>query len=175
MSGPARRRSGPRRAAGDEDRDLMLYSEGERQIDRPPRTRTRAVGPITVTELRGHRWKAHPPAWDSCRQSDPRPGPRSGFHLPIHHRRPLDQRPIDFAATPLATLSRGCTLRGRTEDVMEGNAFLAAPEIGSPESGANGLAAFIPVRPRLFGIAYRMLGSAAEAEDIVQEVWLRWR
>jgi RNA polymerase sigma-70 factor (TIGR02957 family) len=31
------------------------------------------------------------------------------------------------------------------------------------------------VRPRLFGIAYRMLGSAAEAEDIVQDVWLRWQ
>ena len=29
-------------------------------------------------------------------------------------------------------------------------------------------------RPRLFGIAYRMLGSAMEAEDIVQEVWLRF-
>jgi RNA polymerase sigma-70 factor (ECF subfamily) len=31
------------------------------------------------------------------------------------------------------------------------------------------------VRPRLFGIAYRMLGSAAEAEDIVQDVWVRWQ
>jgi RNA polymerase sigma-70 factor, ECF subfamily len=31
------------------------------------------------------------------------------------------------------------------------------------------------VRSRLFGIAYRMLGSAAEAEDIVQDVWLRWQ
>src|SRR5437867_3395971 len=39
----------------------------------------------------------------------------------------------------------------------------------------HGLAAFAPVRPRLFGIAYRMLGSAAEAEDIVQDVWLRWQ
>ena len=29
-------------------------------------------------------------------------------------------------------------------------------------------------RGRIFGIAYRMLGSAAEAEDVVQEVWLRW-
>ena len=37
------------------------------------------------------------------------------------------------------------------------------------------LAQFIKVRPRLFGIAYRMLGSAAEAEDIVQDVWLRWQ
>ena len=35
--------------------------------------------------------------------------------------------------------------------------------------------AFLSVRPRLFGIAYRMLGTAAEAEDIVQEVWLRWQ
>ncbi len=39
----------------------------------------------------------------------------------------------------------------------------------------DGLSAFLSVRPRLFGIAYRMLGSAAEAEDIVQEVWLRWQ
>jgi len=29
-------------------------------------------------------------------------------------------------------------------------------------------------RPRLQGIAYRMLGSLAEAEDVVQDVWLRW-
>jgi RNA polymerase sigma-70 factor (ECF subfamily) len=35
-----------------------------------------------------------------------------------------------------------------------------------------GLSVFSSVRPRLFGIAYRMLGSAAEAEDIVQDVWL---
>lgn len=29
-------------------------------------------------------------------------------------------------------------------------------------------------RPRLFGIAYRMLGEVAEAEDVVQEAMLRW-
>jgi RNA polymerase sigma-70 factor (TIGR02957 family) len=34
---------------------------------------------------------------------------------------------------------------------------------------------FSGVRPRLFGIAYRMLGSAIEAEDLVQDVWLRWQ
>jgi RNA polymerase sigma-70 factor (TIGR02957 family) len=39
----------------------------------------------------------------------------------------------------------------------------------------DGLSTFAEVRPRLFGIAYRMLGSAAEAEDIVQDVWLRWQ
>ncbi|MFD7873507.1 RNA polymerase sigma-70 factor [Streptomyces sp. NPDC059766] len=29
-------------------------------------------------------------------------------------------------------------------------------------------------RPRLFGLAYRMLGSAEEAEDAVQDAYLRW-
>jgi RNA polymerase sigma-70 factor (ECF subfamily) len=29
-------------------------------------------------------------------------------------------------------------------------------------------------RPRLYGIAYRMLGTVAEAEDVVQDAWLRW-
>jgi RNA polymerase sigma-70 factor (TIGR02957 family) len=36
-------------------------------------------------------------------------------------------------------------------------------------------AVFMTVRPRLFGIAYRMLSSVTEAEDLVQEVWLRWQ
>jgi RNA polymerase sigma-70 factor (ECF subfamily) len=39
----------------------------------------------------------------------------------------------------------------------------------------DGLSAFLNVRPRLFGVAYRMLGSAVEAEDIVQDVWVRWQ
>src|SRR5712692_4484752 len=39
----------------------------------------------------------------------------------------------------------------------------------------DGLSVFAAVRPRLFGIAYRMFGSAAEADDIVQDVWLRWQ
>jgi len=34
--------------------------------------------------------------------------------------------------------------------------------------------AFEAMRPRLVGIAYRMLGTFADAEDIVQEAFLRW-
>jgi len=39
----------------------------------------------------------------------------------------------------------------------------------------DGLSAFLNVRPRLFGIAYRIVRSTVEAEDIVQDVWLRWQ
>ena len=30
-------------------------------------------------------------------------------------------------------------------------------------------------RPRLLGLAYRLLGSRSDAEDVVQDAWLRWR
>lgn len=36
-------------------------------------------------------------------------------------------------------------------------------------------ATFMAYRPKMFGIAYRMLGSAADAEDLVQDAWLRWQ
>lgn len=35
-------------------------------------------------------------------------------------------------------------------------------------------ATFAALRPRLFSIAYRMLGVRADAEDVVQDAWLRW-
>ncbi|MEW2530655.1 RNA polymerase sigma factor SigJ [Streptomyces sp. NPDC047071] len=35
--------------------------------------------------------------------------------------------------------------------------------------------AFQRLRPRLFGIAYRILGSVSEAEDVVQDAWVRWQ
>ena len=39
--------------------------------------------------------------------------------------------------------------------------------IGAAES-------FDPLRPRLVRVAYRMLGSVADAEDVVQEAFIRW-
>lgn len=36
-------------------------------------------------------------------------------------------------------------------------------------------ALFERTRPRLFGVAYRVLGNAVEADDVVQEAWIRWQ
>ncbi|ELA00662.1 RNA polymerase sigma factor SigJ [Cupriavidus sp. HMR-1] len=35
-------------------------------------------------------------------------------------------------------------------------------------------ASFEPLRPKLIRVAYRMLGSVADAEDVVQEAFIRW-
>ena len=40
---------------------------------------------------------------------------------------------------------------------------------------ADGLSVFLSTRARLFGIAYRILKSAADSEDLVQDVWIRWQ
>jgi RNA polymerase sigma-70 factor, ECF subfamily len=44
---------------------------------------------------------------------------------------------------------------------------------GGPAS-RDAAASFDPLRPRLIRIAYRMLGSVADAEDVVQEAFIRW-
>ncbi|MCO5995657.1 RNA polymerase sigma-70 factor [Actinoallomurus rhizosphaericola] len=51
----------------------------------------------------------------------------------------------------------------------------SADHPGGPADLDEAMTVFARVRPRLFGIAYRMLGSATEAEDLVQDVWLRWQ
>lgn len=44
------------------------------------------------------------------------------------------------------------------------------PTIGQQDAAAT----FEPLRPRLTRVAYRMLGSVADAEDVVQEAFVRW-
>src|SRR5690625_6860488 len=42
------------------------------------------------------------------------------------------------------------------------------------ESTAEATAAFVAHRNLLFTVAYEILGSATDAEDVLQETWLRW-
>jgi RNA polymerase sigma factor (sigma-70 family) len=50
--------------------------------------------------------------------------------------------------------------------------FLGASRM--TEQGIDKASAFEAARARLVALAYRMLGSRAEAEDVVQDVWLKW-
>jgi len=52
------------------------------------------------------------------------------------------------------------------------------PRAGSSDGTAmagTAVEEFEAQRPRLFGLAYRLLGSAMDAEDVVQDAYLRWR
>ncbi|WP_460070501.1 sigma-70 family RNA polymerase sigma factor [Streptomyces sp. YKOK-I1] len=51
----------------------------------------------------------------------------------------------------------------------------AEPTLTTPDDLEDAVAVFVHHRGRLFGIAYRILGSTVEAEDVVQEAWLRWQ
>jgi RNA polymerase sigma-70 factor (ECF subfamily) len=44
----------------------------------------------------------------------------------------------------------------------------------TPASSQDAAAVFDPLRPLLIRVAYRMLGSVADAEDVVQDAFLRW-
>ena len=49
-------------------------------------------------------------------------------------------------------------------------ALRAVPTVSDADT-----ASFQTVRPRLFGIAYRVLGNRSEADDVVQDAWIRWQ
>jgi hypothetical protein len=68
---------------------------------------------------------------------------------------------------------------------MSHNRGAHRPVVGTPEtqektmkprlpSDLDAAASFAPLRPRLMRIAYRMSGSIADAEDVVQDAFLRW-
>jgi RNA polymerase sigma-70 factor (TIGR02957 family) len=50
----------------------------------------------------------------------------------------------------------------------------AATPLGSGDGVEPATEAFLAHRNLLFTVAYEMLGSAADAEDVLQETWLRW-
>src|SRR5277367_6090446 len=44
----------------------------------------------------------------------------------------------------------------------------------SAATGSQEVSAFEALRPHLMSVAYRLTGTVADAEDVVQEAWLRW-
>ncbi|GII32499.1 RNA polymerase sigma-70 factor [Planotetraspora mira] len=58
----------------------------------------------------------------------------------------------------------------------EGTTDAAGPLAGDghTDSAIEATEAFVAHRNLLFTVAYEMLGSAADAEDVLQETWLRW-
>ena len=59
---------------------------------------------------------------------------------------------------------------------IESQGFAAACELTAARRTVDGMTddPFVTHRSLLFTVAYEMLGSAADAEDVVQETWLRW-
>ena len=64
---------------------------------------------------------------------------------------------------------------GRRELTVSGRPENGPPPRPDRDGGAYALAAFEEHRGLLFSIAYRMLGSVADAEDVLQEAFLRWQ
>ena len=58
-----------------------------------------------------------------------------------------------------------------TSQTAPGNRGESTSRDGRPDPATE---AFVAYRNLLFTVAYEMLGSAADAEDVLQETWLRW-
>lgn len=65
------------------------------------------------------------------------------------------------------------SVRGPLRLAATGGVAVPPGSVG-PVSDADA-ASFHAMRPRLFGIAYRVLGCAIEADDVVQDTWIRWQ
>src|SRR3954447_22932476 len=125
------------------------------------------------------RWSssASCPAWLRSRRSRRRPaaalaggrpggrggGRRGGPPAGRPGRRPLPRRRLD---RPRGLARR----RGDLERRRRGGGRPAEAGSGGRMNGD----AFAGCRPRLLGIAYGLLGELTEAEDVVQDAWLRW-
>jgi RNA polymerase sigma-70 factor, ECF subfamily len=66
-------------------------------------------------------------------------------------------------------------LETQRQDAAEASAAVYTDDERAISELDQAASVFVSARPRLFMIAYRILGSVSEAEDIVQEVWLRWQ
>ena len=80
-----------------------------------------------------------------------------------------------LADAVLASAKEAGTLAGRAARRPGAGSPRPCKVATMPRATASRTDVFEEYRRHMFGVAYRMLGSAADAEDIVQEAWLRWR
>ncbi len=78
---------------------------------------------------------------------------------------------VDPSAAVECESARRDGVGAEVSDLARGPGWHGRPR-GKPMTDVS---AFDEHRPLLFSIAYRMLGSAADAEDVVQDAWLRYR
>src|SRR4051794_37342310 len=139
--------------------DLRAQGEAResqrRRLDRPPRRRVRA-GP-------GHTRTAGRAGAAAVPRRGPRPGAGHGHLLGRAHDRG------DGHARAAGRVPPGRPERGLP---CAGGVHRLGPDLGGV--GVSRAEEFEQLRPLLFSIAYRILGSVAEAEDAVQETWLRY-
>jgi RNA polymerase sigma factor (sigma-70 family) len=120
--------------------------------------------------------------------------PRHGARAPASERLTSGEMLAEILPLPVRTRGRddrrvngpgraGCRYPIAASGRMSARVSLrlpAAPGVVAPvkrsgEVSEADAALFQTTRPRLFGIAYRILGGASEADDVVQETWIRWQ
>src|SRR5690606_496749 len=76
------------------------------------------------------------------------------------------------ASPATRTMRQVQALRARTNPMPNATTTTAATTASANDDIT---AAYLRIRPRLRRVAFRILGDWTEAEDIVQDAWLRWQ
>ena len=143
------------------ERDVMEYAEAM------------SVTPLTVDDDLSHRLQ-DALGLEAVRRAHPAHRAREHALAVQQRRRPAGAGLLGrLRAAPRRTLERVSPADAAGDDAR----MPGAPDPGRaavPDTAVPDAAEFEALRPLLFTVAYEMLEVAADAEDVVQEAWLRW-